>query len=108
MQDRFGVKPLTQFNSSSLPLLSTTPRLLQNGCRLKITGLLMPFLVLNLIRLLTCSHSSETAPPIVHAERLGSQCRNYGQSCGPSLAWACCQHSPSLQSGPSNICKIRK
>src|SRR5579859_1247862 len=46
MRDRFEAKPLTHFNSSSRPLLSTISRLLQNGCRQKITGSLTPFPVL--------------------------------------------------------------
>ena len=51
----------------------------------------------NLTRLLTCSHSSKTAPPIVYVMGLGIQCQNYEQSCRPSLVWHCCQHSLSLQ-----------
>src|SRR4030095_5085218 len=76
------------FNSFSSPLLSTTSRFLPCGSLQKITGLLMLFPASNLRRLIIYFHSSATSTThFIYAERLGSQCQNYRNSCAPSLAW---------------------
>src|SRR5436309_2930742 len=82
------------FNSFFSPLLSTTSRFLPRGSLQKTTGLLMRFPAWNLRRLLIYFCSSVTLTThFIHAERLGSQCQNYGKSCKPSLVWTRSQHS---------------